>query len=109
MTRRPLPPAALAAVALCAGTAPAQEHAALHTVVIEGVDFRPRALVVQRGERVQWVNRDPFPHTVTADGKLFDSHSIAPGGIWTWRAQTPGTHPYHCTLHPAMTGSLTVK
>ncbi|MGH8180055.1 MAG: plastocyanin/azurin family copper-binding protein, partial [Steroidobacteraceae bacterium] len=48
--------------------------------------FNPQTLTVQRGDRVTWINKDLFPHTVTAAGK-FDSHPIPAGGSWTYVAR----------------------
>ncbi len=55
-------------------------NATTHTVIIEGMQFSPAALVVKAGDKVTWINRDPFPHTVTAEGSRFDSHAIEAGG-----------------------------
>ena len=64
-----------AAALACVATPSA---AATQTVVIEGVKYEPEALTVNRGDTIVWVNKDPFPHTVTAKG-AFDSHDIAAG------------------------------
>jgi plastocyanin len=79
-----------------------------HTVVIEGVKFEPEALTVNRGDTIVWVNKDPFPHTVTAKG-VFDSHDIAAGKSWKYTASKAGEYAYVCTLHPNMKATLTVK
>lgn len=91
-----------------AHAAGADAKPAAHTVVIDGVKFDPEALTVRRGETVVWVNKDPFPHTVTA-ARVFDSHSIAAGASWKYVARKPGTYAYTCTLHPNMKGTLTVE
>lgn len=97
-------------VALCAGAAGAQPRAgATQAVTIEGVQFHPSELTLHRGDRIVWTNKDPFPHTVTADTKLFDSHSIAPGASWSYVAKRPGEYAYSCTLHPTMKGKIIVK
>lgn len=93
-----------AAAVLLAGPA----AAAKHEVVMDGVSYAPSSLTVKRGDTVVWVNRDPFPHTVTS-GKAFDSREIAAGGTWTHVARTPGSYPYVCTLHPGMKGTLVVE
>jgi plastocyanin len=80
----------------------------IHTISIDGVAFQPDTLVVNRGETVVWVNKDPFPHTVTAPG-AFDSHDIPPGASWKYVARKPGTYAYICTLHSNMKGTLTVR
>ena len=98
-----------AAAFVCLGTAAVgTAAAATHTVVIEGVKFEPESLTVNRGDTIVWVNKDPFPHTVTAKG-AFDSHDIAAGKSWKYTARKSGEFPYVCTLHPNMHGMLTVK
>jgi plastocyanin len=94
-----------------AADAPAAEPAgkpARHTVAIEGVAYQPAVVIVRRGDTVVWVNKDPFPHTVTAPG-AFDSHDIAAGATWKHVARTAGDFSYICTLHPNMKGTLTVQ
>lgn len=81
---------------------------ATHTVVIQGVKYEPETLTVQRGDSVVWVNKDPFPHTVTASGS-FDSHSIAAGASWRYVARKTGQYSYTCIFHPNMKGRLQVE
>jgi plastocyanin len=99
---------ASAAVAATLATA-AAAHAVTHTVTIENMQFNPSALTVKRGERVVWVNKDLFPHTVTADNKSFDSGSIAANASWSYVARRKGEYAYSCTFHPTMHGKLTVQ
>lgn len=79
-----------------------------HTVAMDGTRFVPEAITVKRGDRVTWVNKDPFPHTATAAG-TFDSKSIAAGESWSYVARKPGEFAYVCTLHPGMKGTLVVQ
>ena len=97
-----------AAGALLIATSGAAAAPAKHTVTIDGSRYEPASLVVKKGDTVTWVNKDPFPHTVTAAGK-FDSKSIAANGKWTYRATKAGEFAYICTLHPNMTGTLKVE
>ena len=94
-----------AAALACVATPSA---AATQTVVIEGVKYEPEALTVNRGDTIVWVNKDPFPHTVTAK-RAFDSHDIAAGKSWKYTASKAGEYAYVCTLHPNMKATLTVK
>jgi plastocyanin len=89
-------------IALAAG------KAANHTVVIDGVKYAPETLAVRRGDTIVWVNKDPFPHTVTAPG-AFDSHAIPAGKSWQFTARKSGEFAYICTLHPNMKGTLKVE
>jgi plastocyanin len=80
-----------------------------HTVAIDGTRFQPDDLAIAPGESVTWINRDPFPHTVTATAGTFDSKEIQPGESWTYKAPKKGVLAYVCTLHPTMKGTLRVK
>jgi plastocyanin len=80
-----------------------------HTVTIENMQFTPAHVSVHRGDRIVWVNKDLFPHTVTADDKAFDSGPIDAGSSWTHVAAKAGEYAYSCTLHPTMKATLTVK
>src|SRR5262245_25635716 len=97
---------------LCVSVAAPVEIAAAkpvtHTVVIDGTKYEPAALSVKRGDTVVWVNKDPFPHTVTSKG-AFDSKDIAAGKSWKYTARKAGKFDYICTLHPNMKATLTVE
>jgi plastocyanin len=82
--------------------------ATTHTVAMDGTRFVPETITVKRGDRVVWMNKDPFPHTATAHG-TFDSGSVAPGHSWSYSAREPGEFAYVCTLHPGMKGTLIVR
>jgi plastocyanin len=79
-----------------------------HTVVMDGTRFHPETLTVNRGDRVVWLNKDPFPHTATAAG-TFDSGSIAADHSWIYVARKSGEFAYICTFHPGMNGTLLVQ
>ena len=80
-----------------------------YTVAIHGVTFDPVALIAKVSETVVWVNKDPFPHTVTSQSGGFDSRDIAPGQSWSYTTTKTGVFPYLCTLHPTMRATLTVE
>ena len=73
--------------------------------------YSPTAITVVIGvnNTVTWINNDVAPHTVTALDGSFDSGIFNPGQSWTHTFTTPGTYTYHCTLHPWMSGIITVK
>jgi plastocyanin len=102
--------AAAAAFVLTAGfSVGATGGAATHTIVMEGVAYRPATITVNAGDKVVWANKDPFPHTATAQDKSFDSREIAAAKTWTYVAKKKGTFAYVCTYHPTMKGTLVVK
>jgi plastocyanin len=92
-----------------ASTADVKSHPIAHTIIIENMRFDPPTLTVKRGDRITWVNKDLFPHTATADSKVFDSRSIAQNASWDWVARKPGSYTYACAFHPIMKGTVTVQ
>ena len=94
---------------LTGADAPRPAEGAVHTVVIENMQYNPPELRVHRGERIVWVNKDLFPHTVTAAAHAFDSGSIAAGASWTYVAGKAGEYAYGCTFHPTMKAILRVQ
>jgi plastocyanin len=47
-------------------------------------------------------------HIVSDDGTSFDAGSITPDATATVHLAA-GTYPFHCAIHPTMTGSVTVS
>ena len=90
-------------------TSNAHAKPAVHVVTIEGMQFKPAALTVRRGDRITWVNKDLFPHTATGPNGTFDSTSIAASGSWSFVAAESGTLAYTCAFHPTMKATLTVR
>lgn len=68
-------------------------------------------ITVSPGATVAVTNMDSARHTVTADeGSAFDVDVQGNGGTGTFTApRQPGTYAYHCTFHPGMHGTLTVR
>ena len=68
-------------------------------------------VVVAAGAQVSVTNMDSAEHTVTSDdGSAFDVDVKGGGGTATFTAPSqPGTYAFHCTFHPGMHGTLTVK
>jgi plastocyanin len=90
---------------LIAGTALAADQA----VSIAGQAFNPRSVTVSVGDSVTWTNADAVAHTATADDASFDTGNIAAGGSDSITFATAGSFAYHCAIHPAMTGTVTVQ
>lgn len=99
---------AICAVALLA--LPGIAVAETHTVVIEGMKFQPESLIVKRGDKVVWRNKDVVPHTATATAAgSFDSRNIGGSSSWSWTASAKGRHDYVCIYHPGMKGTVVVE
>jgi plastocyanin len=100
------------ALAACGGggtvrkAAPAQSGATA-TVNIKGLAFTPQGVTVPAGSTVAWFWEPvAIPHDVTFDGSL--SSPQQEGGSWQRTFDKPGTYKYSCTVHPQMTGTVTV-
>lgn len=101
--------AVLAGLLLGAGGVTAAPKGAVHTVVIEGMQYSPATLEVNAGDTVIWKNKDPYPHTATSTEGGFDSGEIPATRNWKFTAKKRGTFSYLCTLHPTMKATLVIK
>lgn len=80
------------------------------SVNIQSFAFSPADLTVNLGDTVVWTNKDSVAHTVTSDsGTELDSPQIPNGQTYSHKFATAGTFTYHCSLHPSMKGTITVK
>ncbi len=71
--------------------------------------FSPASVTVTAGGKVTWTNTDSVQHTVTADDGSFDSGLLSQGRSFTRAFSRAGTVKFHCSPHPDMTGTITVK
>jgi plastocyanin len=78
-------------------------------VKLQNIQFSPKETTVKVGQQVTWVNEDSTDHDVTADsGADFKSDTFGNGGTFEFTPDKAGTIRYECTIHPGMTGTLTV-
>ncbi len=80
-----------------------------NAVSIVNMSFTPATLTVSVGTTVTWTNNDGMTHTVTSDASGFDSGDITMGSKYSRVFSVAGTYAYHCTIHPAMKGTIVVK
>jgi plastocyanin len=78
-------------------------------VVMKNIAFVPDSVTVNVGDTVVWTNEDNVQHNVTADNGEFKSDNIGNGGTYSFTFDKAGTYPYHCTIHPGMTGVVIVQ
>ncbi|CAA9527010.1 MAG: Copper binding protein, plastocyanin/azurin family [uncultured Solirubrobacteraceae bacterium] len=77
--------------------------------MVRGNEFDPRAISVKAGSTVTWTNEDGVPHNAVAkDGDGPKSELFGKGKTYSWKAATPGTIEYVCTIHPGMDGTIEV-
>ena len=79
------------------------------TVKIGNFVFNPVDLAVPVGTTVTWVNEDDVPHTVVSDDKAsFRSKVLDTDEKFSFTFTKAGSYPYFCSIHPHMTGKVTV-
>jgi len=73
-------------------------------------DYRFTPLTVSPGQKVEVVDEDDEPHTLTATDGGFDTGSFDGTNPGSFTAPNePGTYEFTCEIHPSMTGTLTVQ
>ena len=90
------------------------------TVTVQDFAFAPTAVTVAAGTTVHWNNFGAAAHHPVADGGAFDIGELAPaqsgiygmgngvGGSGSFTFSSAGMYSYHCSIHPSMTGTITV-
>ena len=81
-----------------------------YSIDISNFAFNPASLSLKVGDSVTWTNKDSASHTVTSDsGSELGSNALSNGQSYSHTFNTPGTYSYHCTIHPMMTGTISVS
>jgi len=72
--------------------------------------FAPSSLTVHVGENVTWVNQAGADHDIVSDNASypFTSGILPNGQRYIHQFDQIGEFPYHCSIHPVMTGTITV-
>jgi plastocyanin len=84
------------------------------SVGMKGIQFVPMDVTVAKGGTVTWTNDESVPHDVTKEtgpGPKFSSGrgDMMQGDTYKQTFKTAGKIEYVCTVHPNMTGTVTVK
>lgn len=74
-----------------------------------GKSFDPPQIRLSTGSTVFWTNHDSIEHTVTSDEGLFNSGPISIGNTFDNTFDSKGEFGYHCSIHPFMTGAVTIN
>jgi plastocyanin len=86
----------------------ADDGTAATTVRIVDFAYDPESVEVAVGDTLEIANQDGVGHTLTLDDGSYGSGTIAAGASASQQFDDAGTFPFHCAIHPAMTGTLEV-
>jgi plastocyanin len=85
-------------------------RAANTEVAINNFGFSPETIAVPVGATVTWINHDNVPHVVTSANNRFNKSPVLKAGqTFSNTFVTAGTYSYFCSIHPRMTGKITVR
>ena len=102
----------LAFLAACTGSTTQNTSAPTasgNLVTVVYFAFSPQTLSVTAGTTVTWTNRDSTTHFVASDTGVFNSGNLATNASFTYTFSNTGSYPYHCAIHPSMTGTIIVR
>jgi plastocyanin len=94
------------------GDAASSSACSSDAVTIKMVDtqFEPEQATASVGDTVCWVNEDSIQHNAVAEsGADFKSDLFNKGETFSTTLDTAGDVKYVCTIHPGMTGEITVE
>jgi plastocyanin len=72
----------------------------------KSLSWNPEHVTVKQGQTVVWRFQDTVAHNVVAD--TFRSKDILKG-VYKHTFDQPGKYSFKCTIHPTMTGDVTVQ
>jgi plastocyanin len=78
------------------------------TLSIVDFSFSPPSVSVASGGTIEVTNNGQAPHTFTVDNTDVDESFDAGASQSVPIDLDPGDYPFHCKIHPNMTGTLTV-
>jgi plastocyanin len=78
-------------------------------VIMTNRSYNPATVTIKVGDKVTWVNQDAPQHDVVADNGEFNSQLFDKGQSFSFTFTKAGTYPYHCSIHPGMTGTVVVQ
>jgi plastocyanin len=76
------------------------------TVTSGAQSFSPNPLNRTQNSGVAWRNGDSTVHRIVANDGSFDTGDISPGSTSAVLPQSAAGTNYHCSIHPAMVGSI---
>ena len=70
--------------------------------------FNPDQIIINKGEKITWINEEKTPHTITSKEKIIFDSLLKQNEEFTYQFDKVGTFEFGCTLHPWMHGTINV-
>ena len=99
---------ALRVLAICLLSCSPQAFGTAANISIINFAFTPNNVSINVNDSVTWTWVGA-PHTTTSDTGLWDSGVFGAGHTFTRTFTSAGSFPFHCTVHPFMTGTINVQ
>ena len=93
-----------------AGGGPCQSTTEAGTVQVDigGRAFAPGRVQAAVGDVISFTNGDAVPHTATLDDDSCTTENLGQGETGSLVFSEPGEYPFHCRIHPDMTGTFEI-
>lgn len=88
---------------------PPAATAVVHDVAIRNFVYTPATVSIRVGDSVRWTNYDAAPHDAVPIEGTWKTPLLQQNESAIQTFDAPGVHPYYCTVHPAMRGTLEVR
>jgi plastocyanin len=98
-----------ATTATTVGTGTTTAGGATVQIIMKNRAYDPATVTIKVGDTVSWLNQDTPQHDVVADHGEFKSALFNNGQSFSYTFTKAGTYPYHCSIHPGMTGTVIVQ
>ena len=105
------PPGSQAPVATTATSAVCADSTGTTVVSSTVAGFAWEPVTAKVGDVITWTNSDAAPHRVALDDATCKMSGNIPGngGKASLVFSVAGTYPFHCSVHPNMTGTITIN
>lgn len=99
---------AVVAVSGCSSQNQTNKSGDSYNIAIQNFTFSPSTLTVPVDTTVTWKNLDSTSHHIVSDTGVFESTDLSNGQTFSYSFTQAGNYPYHCAIHPTMTGTIVV-
>jgi plastocyanin len=82
-------------------------RAATIQIAMENLVIAPAEVSAKVGDTIEWINKDVFVHTATANNGDFDVN-LPPKKSASFVLKKAGTVDYYCRFHPNMKATLRI-